>query len=55
MTGMWFIIAGLCFGVACGTIAQQRGRAFLEWFVIGAVTGIFGLGFLLYRTRDRYV
>lgn len=40
---MGFIVIWIGFAVVTALAAQARGRSFLAWLLIGAVTGIFGL------------
>lgn len=40
---MEFLFIWAAFGVVTALAAQARGREFLPWLLIGAVTGVFGL------------
>lgn len=40
---MEFLLIWVAFGVVTGLAARARGRDFVAWLLIGAVTGIFGL------------
>ncbi len=48
---MEFVIIWIALGVVTALAAQARGRNFLAWLLIGAVTGIFGLIAVLVMER----
>jgi len=35
---IWVLIA-----VACGWVAEQRGRSYVNWFLLGLLFGVFAL------------
>ncbi len=50
MEGVPYLIIAFCFGFATGVIGRAKGSSFFVWFLIGAVTLVFGLAaVILYR------
>ena len=41
------IVIGLIFGAACGTIASNKGRRSVLWFILGVIGTIISLVILL--------
>jgi len=54
MSGLFFVVIVLFFGLATGIVGKIKGSSFLLWFLIGAcLPGIGMLAALLYRWEGR--
>lgn len=52
MSGGFYIIVAISFGLAAGTVGRMKGSSFFIWFVIGFVFPFIGLvTALLYRVE----
>jgi hypothetical protein len=50
MAGGGYVVIALCFGLAGGLVARQKGSSFFLWFLIAAIPPFIGLlAAVLYR------
>lgn len=49
---MVYLLAWICFGIACAKIAASKGRDAVGWFFLGALLGPFGLIFALLAGKE---
>jgi hypothetical protein len=52
MAGGLYVVIAVFFGLATGFVGRAKGSSFFLWFIVGAVTLVFGtIAALLYRSE----